>query len=167
MFAGTAVLLVAGAAVLDAIRYLKPGVENKIQVKTGDSINIDKPEKLIFVYNAYGGIFPGIVDIIHKEFFPKTYPCNLCYQAFGTFGKKDQWINFLETIALQKEEFHKDDFSRHFQYNSQLPVILISGNEKTTVLVPASRINQAKSLDELITITKKSLQENDYHLISE
>ena len=151
------VLLLVGSGILDAARYLKPDATNKTVVRPTGSPDLATPTKIIFVYNANGGIYPGLADIIHKEFFPKSYPCNLCYQAFGTFGKKEGWTNFLNTIPFQKVEFHKDDFNRQFQYDDELPLILIADDKTTAVLVTAAELNTAKSLEELISIVKAQL----------
>lgn len=158
VISGLIVLVVAGAAISDAIRYLKPDDKNKTIVHKGNPEALSNPKKIIFVYNAYGGIFPGIADIINKEFFPKSYPCNLCFHAFGTFGKKEAWKNFLGTIPLQKVEFHKDDFRRKFEYPENLPLILIANNSRTEVLLSAAELNTAKSLEDLITLTKQKLE---------
>lgn len=91
---GIVLIALTGAAVSDAVRYLKPDEENKTVVHSGNTNAFDNPQKIIFVYNAYGGIYPGIEDVIHKEFFPKSYPCNLCFHAFGTLGKKKPGNNF-------------------------------------------------------------------------
>ncbi len=74
-----AVLLIA--AVIDGLRYLKPGMENKQKIHQQDYFSVSSAKEIIFVYNAYGGIYPGIVDFVNEEFFPKSYPCNLCYQC--------------------------------------------------------------------------------------
>ncbi len=148
-------LVIAGVS--DAIRFLKPAGKNKIEILLVAAGPVDSPTTIIFVYNAYGGIYPGIIDFIKKEFFPKTYPCNLCYQAFGAFGKKNGWKNYLSTIALKQEELHKDDFRRKYNYKGELPLILISNNTSTIELVPASLINTATSLDELISLIRHQL----------
>lgn len=158
VISGLIVVFVAGAAICDAIRYLKPDDKNKTTVHGGSRADLTKPEKIIFVFNAYGGIYPGIVDVITKEFFPKSYPCNLCFHAFGTFGKKEEWKKFLETIPLQKEEHHKDDFRRKFEYQGNLPLILIANNLRTEVLLSAAELNTVKSLEQLIILTKQKLK---------
>lgn len=81
----TIVLLLALA---DAVRYLKPDAEKKEIVQSAHTFPVSSANEIILVYNAWGGIYPGVVDFVHKEFFPKSYPCNLCYQTFGTLSMK-------------------------------------------------------------------------------
>lgn len=62
-----AILLIA--AIIDGIRYLKPDVENKQKVQQQSSFPVSSAKEMILVYNAYGGIYPGIVDFVKKRFF--------------------------------------------------------------------------------------------------
>ena len=71
--------LLAIAAFADAVRYLKPDSEYKQPIQSLQKSSSSNFNEMILVYNAYGGIYPGIEDVIHKAFFPKTYPCNLCF----------------------------------------------------------------------------------------
>ncbi len=151
--------LLAVAAIFDAIRYLKPDVENKMVVQPVGRFPISTANEMVLVYNAWGGIYPGLVDFIHKEFFPKTYPCNLCYQTFGTFGMKEEWRQFIDSLPLKKTELHKENFQRMYKpEDMQLPAILISNGKDVQLLFSAAELNQYKSLQELITATQIKLQ---------
>ena len=152
-----AILLIA--AIIDGIRYLKPDVANKEKVQQQSSFPVSSAKEMILVYNAYGGIYPGIEDIIHKEFFPKSYPCNLCYQTFGTFGMKKEWKHFLDSLPYKKTELHKDEFKRKYQpENLPLPVILISNGTNVEILVSAEEINQRKTLQQLKELVQSKLK---------
>jgi len=154
--------LLAVAAIFDAIRYLKPDVENKMVVHPVGRFPISNANEMVLVYNAWGGIYPGLVDFIHKEFFPKTYPCNLCYQTFGTFGMKEEWRQFIDSLPLKKTELHKENFQRMYKpEDMKLPVILISNGKDVQLLFSAAELNQYKSLQELITATQRKLQAVD------
>jgi hypothetical protein len=145
------------AAIFDAIRYLKPGAENKQKVQQERTFPITSAKEMILAYNAYGGIYPGIVDIIHKEFFPKSYPCNLCYLTFGTFSMKEEWKEFIDSLPYKKVEIHKDQFKKTYQPEDlPLPVILISDGNSTDLLVSAAEINKCKTLQQLkdLVLTK-------------
>ena len=151
------ILLVAGA-VADAVRYLQLNKKNQIAVQSQQQKLLPGTNEIIMVYNANAGVYPGIADVIHKAFFPKTYPCNLCFLAFGTFGKKEAWTNFLKTIPYQKAELHKDEFCRKYlPKNFPLPAILMSNGKDTRVLVTASEINQQHTLTALIQLVQSKL----------
>lgn len=146
-------------AIIDGIRYLKPHADNKQKVLQQNSFAVSSGNNMVLVYNAWGGIYPGLVDFIHKEFFPNTYPCNLCYQTFSTFGMKEEWRQFIDGLPLQRTELHKDNFQRMYKpEDMKLPVILISNGKDVQVLISAAELNQHKSLQELIAATKIKLQ---------
>ncbi|MEO6582722.1 MAG: hypothetical protein ABIO05_00265 [Ferruginibacter sp.] len=150
--------ILIGAGVLDAIRYLKPEKQAKEMLLPEKTFPVAAAKKIILVYNAWGGIYPGIADIIHKEFFPASYPCNLCFISFGTFGMKDAWKNFLNGLPYERVELHKDQFKRNYQpENMPLPVILLSDDSKTGVLLSAAELNTLSKLEELIDATRGKL----------
>lgn len=147
------------AAIMDAIRYLKPDAENKQTVQPQHTFPVNSAKEIILVYNAYGGIYPGIEDIIHKEFFPKSYPCNLCYQTFGTFGMKEEWKQFLDSLPYRKTELHKDEFKRKYKPEDlQLPAILVSDGTSVQILVNAEEINQRKTLQQLKDLVRSKIR---------
>lgn len=147
------------AAIIDAVRYLKPDVEYKMQVLPQNTFPVSSANEIILVYNAWGGIYPGIVDFVHKEFFPKSYPCNLCYQTFGTFGMKEEWKQFLDSLPLKKTELYKDNFQRKYKpENLQLPVIMISNGRNVQILTSAEEINQCTSLQQIKELVKSKLK---------
>lgn len=147
------------AAIIDAVRYLKPAAENKMVVQPVGSFPISNATEMVLVYNAWGGIYPGLVDFVRKEIFPKTYPCNLCYQTFGTFSMKEEWRRYIDSLPLQIIQLHKEEFKRRYSPEDlQLPVILISDSRDVEVLLSAKEINEYKSLQQLITATQIKLQ---------
>lgn len=153
------VVILAVPAVLDAIRYLKPDAENKKVVQPYGTFPINNATEIVMVYNAWGGIYPGFADVVHKEFFPMSYPCNLCYQAFGTFGMKDGWKQFLKNLPHKKTALYKDDFRQMYEpEDMQLPVILLSNGDKVQLLLSAEELNQYHSLEELIQGVKGKLK---------
>jgi len=152
-----AILLIA--AIIDGIRYLKPDVENKQKVQQQSSFPVSSAKEMILVYNAYGGIYPGIVDFVKKEIFPKSYPCNLCYLTFGTFSMKPEWKEFLESLPYKKTELHKDEFKRKYQpENLPLPVILISNGTSVEILVSAEEINQRNTLQQIKELVRSKIE---------
>ena len=138
-------------ALFDAIRYLKSDADRKQNVQAQNSFAVSSATEIILVYNAWGGIYPGLVDFINKEFFPASYPCNLCYQTFGTFSMKKEWKHYLEGLPYKKRELHKDNFQQLYKpENLALPVILVTDGKNVQVLASAEELNQLKSLEALI-----------------
>ena len=146
------------AAILDGIRYLKPDAENKQKVQSQNTFPVSSAKEIILVYNAYGGIYPGIEDVIHKEFFPASYPCNLCYLTFGTFSMKEEWKHFLDSLSYKRKELHKDEFKRNYQPEDlPLPAIMVSDGTSTQLLVSAEEINKCKTLQQLKDLVRTKL----------
>ncbi len=153
------VALIIVAALMDGYRYLKPESEKVTIVVNERTISKEKARKIIMVYNANGGIFPGLADVLHKEIFPATYPCHLCMLAFGSFGPKEKWTHFLNSLPYKKSAFHKDEFLKKFVPKKMpLPAILIQSNSTTELLVSAKEINSCRNLDELILKIKEHLK---------
>ena len=150
------VLLLAS---VDAVRYLKPDIEKKEIVQPANTFPVSSANEIILVYNAWGGIYPGLVDFVHKEFFPKSYPCNLCYQTFGTFSMKKEWRLFIDSLPYKITELHKDNFERRFEpENLQLPVVLLSDGKQVQILFSAAELNQYKSLEELVAAIQEKVE---------
>lgn len=151
-----AVLLVPG--ILDGIRYLKPDTEEKQAILPAGSFPVSAATELILVYNAYGGYYPGLVDIVHKEFFPNSYPCNLCYQAFGTFGMRDEWKTYLDSLPLKVTKLYKDEFRRRYMAETMpLPLILTASENQTQVLLSAEKLNQLRSPESMLRALQTAL----------
>ena len=86
----------------------------------------------------------------------------MCYQTFGTFGMKEEWRQFIDSLPLKKTELHKENFQRMYKpEDMKLPVILISNGKDVQLLFSAAELNQYKSLQELITATQRKLQAVD------
>jgi len=153
------VALLLVPALFDAIRYLKSDADRKQNVQAQNSFPVSSATEIILVYNAWGGIYPGLVDFINKEFFPASYPCNLCYQTFGTFSMKKEWKHYLEGLPYKKRELHKDNFLRLYKpENLDLPVILVTDGSNVQVLASAEELNQLRSLEALIEVVNYKLR---------
>lgn len=150
--------ILSAAAIIDAIRYLKPDAANKQTVQSPNSFAVTSAKEIILVYNAYGGIYPGAADFLHKIISPSTYPCNLCYISFGTFGMKPEWKQFLDSLPYQKKEIHKDQFKNKYQPEDlPLPVIMISDGANIQLLASAAELNQCKTLQQLKDLVRSKL----------
>jgi len=110
----------------------------------------DEKTKLIFVYNADGGIFNRLSDAAHKIISPATYACNLCAITHGNFGMKKEWKTFLETLNAAPEFLHADEFERKYRNGKiELPAIFKLENGGVILLVNAQTINECRSIGDL------------------
>ncbi len=104
-------------------------------------------DRLIFIYNADGGIAQGIMDSVHKTLSPSTYPCSLCAITYGAFTMDRRWRAWLKALPVPSVFFHKDDSP----YRSMaLPVVLIERGGQVGTLVSAERLNALDNVDALI-----------------
>lgn len=149
-------------AMSDGIRYLRPdGKKDKIEIAPA-SFLLDSSSKIIFIYNAWGGIVPGTIGFLHKFFRPSTYPCNLCLLTHGPFGMKDQWKNFLDSLPLAKVYLDKDEGRKKYLPDDlPLPAILLRDSLHTRMLVNTKEINDVHTLDSLILLVRSKLTESD------
>lgn len=72
------------------------------------------PQRLLFVYNADGGLLPGLKDMFHKILSPATYPCSLCAVTYGATSMLPEWREFIKTLPVPVEFLHRDEFIRDY-----------------------------------------------------
>jgi hypothetical protein len=113
-----------------------------------------KPDRLIFVYNADGGIAQGILDSVHKTLSPSTYACSLCALTYGAFTMDRRWRAWLKVLPMPAIFYHKDDTPyRDFA----LPVVLAERGGAVDILVSADRLNQLDDVDALVAEIERAL----------
>ncbi|GMR09071.1 MAG: hypothetical protein BMS9Abin26_2084 [Gammaproteobacteria bacterium] len=110
-------------------------------------------DRLIFVYNADSGLFNTVTDIAHKILSPGTYACNLCALSHGHFSVREHWVKFLETLSVQTDFLHRDEFlSRYGMKDVPLPAIFHEQDGTLTAVINAEAINACKDLDQLTAL---------------
>ncbi|MGE0566517.1 MAG: hypothetical protein AB7O73_01095 [Bacteroidia bacterium] len=114
--------------------------------------------KLLFVYNADGGLFSKVSDFAHKILSPSTYPCSLCALTYDNFGIKNEWAEFLSKLNVEQEFFHKDDFlKKHKHYETTFPAIFLEKETTLQLLIPSAMIDACISLQDLEQIITAKL----------
>lgn len=151
-------LILAGIGIKDIIHLSKADEKNKQSIEEYKSFPKADADTIIVTYNAYNATYPAAVDYVKKNFFPSSYPCNLCLLAFGNNGPLPQWKSFIESLPYKQLELHKEDFRRKYlPSETALPNIMLSKNGKVQMLVTAAEINACKSLEEMIQKVKSKL----------
>lgn len=117
-------------------------------------------KKLVFVYNADGGLFNLLGDTAHKIFSPETYACNLCALTHGNFGMKREWRAFLETVPVDVEFMHADEFRVEYpnQKAEKLPAVFMLENNLTSLMIDTNEINACRTLNDLKQIISARLE---------
>jgi len=99
--------------------------------------------QLIFVYNANGGKWNGLLDTMHKIISPGTYPCSLCAITYGKFSIEPEWENFIKTLPNPPVFLHKDEFENLYTGNkTQLPAVFKQEDKQLNILIAAHELNQ-------------------------
>jgi hypothetical protein len=119
-------------------------------------------EKLIFVYNADSGFLNTIKDTTHKALSPETYECNLCGLTYNLLSEKSEWSTFVKNLGKNKKIttvfLHKNELRKKYTKNKEpLPAVFIEKNNSLKLLISAKEINSKKSLQELINLVKKKI----------
>ncbi len=116
---------------------------------------------LLFVYNADSGMFNTLSDMAHKVFSPRTYSCNLCALTHSTFSMRDEWKAFIESLGVELEFLHRDEFKKRGDggdtVEADLPAIFLNGDQGLEILADAASINACKTMDDLKKLIRERL----------
>jgi hypothetical protein len=119
--------------------------------------NISKAA-LVFVYNAESGLFAALTDMAHKVFSPQTYQCNLCALTYSTFGMRQSWKRFLETLDRPMEFLHADELkSRYTISGLPLPAIFTKEGARLDLLIDARSIDECRTIDDLKRLIREKV----------
>ena len=112
------------------------------------------PDRLIFIYNANGGLVHMALDSLHKTLSPATYPCSLCALTYGALRMDPKWRKWLAALKIPAVFQHKDD-TPHKQV--PLPAVLCESGGQIEVLIDATTLDGIASLDALIAQMEERL----------
>ena len=111
-------------------------------------------DRLIFIYNADGGVAQGIMDSVHKTVSPSTYACSLCAVTHGVFRMDPKWRSWLKTLPVATEFYHKDDSPFG---DLALPAVLVERDGQVETLLSAAELDLLGSVDTLIAAIEARL----------
>lgn len=136
-----------------------------------NTIGEEKENKLIFVFNAdSGGFFTALKDTLHKSFRKSTYECNLCAVAYGAFGMKKEWKNFVNDLNvpveyMKKDKFkmeflHKDEFNEKYDVkDAKFPSAYVDNGMELHLFISQDEMNSVKKIPELKDLVNKRIEE--------
>jgi len=121
-------------------------VEGPISKAKADETDI----RLLFVYNADSGIVNSLKDLLHKNFSPSTYQCNLCALTFNNTGMRSEWAGFVDDLGYTIEFLHRDELRERYGVTDvYLPALLRKDPSGVSVIIAAEEINELWTLGEL------------------
>lgn len=108
-------------------------------------------EKLVFVYNADGGLLNGIMDSAHKLFAPSTYQCALCAVTHGLIGMRSEWKDYMRSLSYETRFYHRDGFRKEWpQMEAEMPAVFFEAEaEKIELLISKQELEMVRSVGQL------------------
>ncbi len=133
--------------------------------KSRDSghLNMGSSEStLIFVYNADSGLISAFADGISKIISPQTYQCRLCRLTFGTALMKTPWREFIESLGVPVEFFHRDEFTEKYAYEgARFPSAYMKRGDELSVFISQEEMDALGTLEKLMELVRRRLDETD------
>lgn len=114
---------------------------------------MNKPpiDRLIFIYNADGGIVQGLLDTLHKALSPATYACSLCAITHGALRMDPKWRAWLRALPVETVFLHKDEVAQALPgFAEPLPVVLAERAGERELVLSAERLAALPDVDALI-----------------
>jgi hypothetical protein len=108
-------------------------------------------KKLIFIYNGNSGLVNGIIHLLHKKFSPQTYDCRLCAILYDGIRHDAQWNDFIQTLHVATEYYHRDTFiKRYGALHQALPVVLAEEEDGTrTIGISADTFQTIHTMEQM------------------
>ena len=123
---------------------------------------MEKIQKLLFIYNANAGKANAFLDSMHKVFSPQTYDCKLCELTFGVVSENRTWKKFRQETDQKMVFLHKDEFAKKYKskfgYKFSFPIVLTEGGNGLEVLISTEELNQLKVVHALVRLVKERLE---------
>lgn len=115
--------------------------------------------RLLFVYNADGGLLNALKDAMHKAVAPDSYGCSLCATTYGAVSMRPEWRDYVAGLPYPARFLHRDELRRDWpRLREPLPAIFLQqGAAEPRVLVPAAELPLGQSLPELMDLLDRKL----------
>lgn len=118
-------------------------------------------EKLVFVYNADGGVLNSIMDSAHKLFAPSTYECALCAVTHGVVSMRSEWKDYMRALSYETRFYHRDGFRNDWpKIGEALPAIFfqVRAND-LEILISRSELEAVTSVAQLTALLGRRIAE--------
>lgn len=115
--------------------------------------------RLLFVYNADGGVLNALKDAVHKVARPQSYPCSLCATTYGAVSMRREWRDYVRQLPLPARFLHRDELQAQWPALAEpLPAIFLQqGDELPETLVSSREMPAGQTLAELIALLDRKL----------
>jgi hypothetical protein len=118
-------------------------------------------EKLVFVYNADGGLLNSVMDSAHKLFAPSTYQCALCAVTHGMVSMRGEWKDYMRSLPFETRFYHRDGFRTDWPgIADPLPAIFFQATAyDMKLLVARSELESVSSVAQLTALLGRRIAE--------
>jgi hypothetical protein len=118
-------------------------------------------EKLVFVYNADGGLLNSIMDAAHKLFAPSTYQCALCAITHGIASMRSEWKDYMRNLPYETRFYHRDGFQKDWpRIGGALPAIFYQTTANDMqILISRSELEAVSSVAQLTALLGRRIAE--------
>ena len=111
---------------------------------------------LLFVYNAEGGVLPGMMNFPTKNgnILGKDV-CNLSAITYSPVGMKKDWKRFVHDLGIPARFLNRNEFLA--ETGARLvtfPAILVQTGKDLLMLASSDEINRCRSLEDLIGLVQ-------------
>lgn len=114
--------------------------------------------KLVFVYNANGGLLNALGDALHKLVSPQTYPCSLCALTYGSVRMRPEWRTFIQELGIPVRFLHADELRREYgDPGAPLPAAFMQRGGQLEPWLPKAAIDGCRTLEELEALISSRL----------
>lgn len=115
-------------------------------------------QRILFVYNANGGVANALLDYGKKYISPSTYDCQLCMVTYGPFGMKKEWKQFVDGLPHTVVFLHKDELLKQYpDANITLPAVLKEGDGALEVMISSEDFERVATLDDLRVMVESKI----------
>ena len=114
---------------------------------------------LLFVYNADGGVLPGMKDYSSKTGASHGKDsCNLTAITYSPIGMKKDWKRFIRELGVPARFMNRNEFSSEVGTGlTTFPTILVQVGKDILQVASTDEINRCQCLEDLMSLVQQRI----------
>ncbi|MFA6332660.1 MAG: hypothetical protein WCX22_06910 [Methanoregula sp.] len=120
------------------------------------ALSMSYGKTLIFVYNADGGVLPGMKDYSSKTGGSHGKDsCNLTAITYSPIGMKKDWKRFVKDLGIPARFLNRNEFFSELGTGiTTFPAILVQAGKDLLLVASSDEINRCQNLEDLISLVQ-------------
>lgn len=115
--------------------------------------------RIIIVYDLDSGLMHRLLHFWYRCVSPKSDKCRLYALTSGLCGMKKEWKSFLRGLPVKTDCLYKNKFLRRYaSHKFTYPVVLNDNYGELTEIIPAQKLKEVKTLDELTVLVRDAVK---------